>query len=670
MVTRSQKNKNKNKHKDKNKPKLNHNNGDKGDTDDIDEHGNLSNFIDYKCDEPVDNKMLNNEILRLRNPTSSLITELLVSSIFLDYKNKKKRLNKKPKKNKGKKFKNKDKLSKHKSKQSENKDIIVIDNDDTINNELTNNELTNNELSDNNYSDNELSDNNYSDNELSDNELSDNELSDNELSINNYSDNELSDNELSDNNYSDDELTNNELSNNQLINRNNSNIHSNNESEYDSDSEYNSDSSIEYDEYDDEYEKILDESNYHDEDENIEYFHKLDTTKKEMYLKQLKEINSINESNVPLKFKILNSNLDIQTKSIAINNINKYCDIETSNGEFVKMEQWINGLIKIPIGKYKELPINNDSSSNDKQEYFKKVKDTLDESIYGHEEAKYYILQTIGKWVKDPISSGNVLALQGPMGNGKTTLVKEGISKALNRPFEFVALGGASDSSFFDGHNFTYEGSKWGRVIDILMRCKYMNPVIYFDELDKVSETYKGEEIINLLTHLTDTSQNTCFHDNYFTGIDFDLSKVLFIFSFNDESKINRILKDRMTVINTKGFKIDDKLKIANEYLLPELLKTYKYNGTIIFTDNILTLIIDKYTNNEEGVRNLKRSLETIISKINIYEILFNNDSKDPHINLPYKFENFKLPYTVTEQDINNILKENNEYKAPEHMYM
>ena len=128
-------------------------------------------------------------------------------------------------------------------------------------------------------------------------------------------------------------------------------------------------------------------------------------------------------------------------------------------------------------------------------------------------------------------SGGNVLAIQGPMGNGKTTtLIKEGISKSLNRPFAFIALGGASDSSFFDGHCYTYEGARWGRIVDILHKCKCMNPIICFDELDKVSDTSKGDEIINMLIHMTDSSQNKEFHDNYFPGVDIDLSKVLFFF--------------------------------------------------------------------------------------------------------------------------------------------
>ena len=253
------------------------------------------------------------------------------------------------------------------------------------------------------------------------------------------------------------------------------------------------------------------------------------------------------------------------------------------------------------------------------------------------------------------------------MGNGKTTLVKEGIAKAIGRPFSFIALGGQSDSSLFEGHSYTYEGSHWGRIIDILIDSKCMNPVIYFDELDKVSETYKGEEIIHMLTHLTDPSQNSLFQDNYYPGINIDLSKVLFIFSFNDESKVNRILKDRMYVINTKGFNTKEKIRICREYIFPELYDTYLFKSDdIIIDDNILEYIIEKYTNKEEGVRNLKRCIEGIISKINIYYLTGNNAD----VELNFKIKDFKLPYNVDRDDIDNFLKVKQNNSAPMHMYM
>ena len=422
----------------------------------------------------------------------------------------------------------------------------------------------------------------------------------------------------------------------------------------------------EYDELDENFMEIEENLEF-DEDENINYFHKLDKDKKEILLKEINKINEINGLNMPLKFKILNSDMDLNTKAIAIRNIEKLNEMDSSTGEYAKMDKWINGLISIPFNKYVSLPVNNENTIEDKRKFIVNTKSILDKSIYGHEDAKTHILQVIGKWIKNPMSQGNVLAIQGPMGNGKTTLVKEGISKAINRPFEFIALGGQSDSSLFEGHSYTYEGSHWGRIIDILINSKCMNPVIYFDELDKVSESYKGEEIIHMLTHLTDPSQNSLFQDNYYPGINIDLSKVLFIFSFNDESKVNRILKDRMYVINTKGFNTKDKIKISKKYILPELYDTYLFNQEeILINDNILQYIIEKYTNKEEGVRNLKRCIESIISKINIYYL-----TNDSDIELNFKIKDFKLPYTITNDDIDNLLKlNNNNGQPPMHMYM
>ena len=350
------------------------------------------------------------------------------------------------------------------------------------------------------------------------------------------------------------------------------------------------------DEYDKEFEELENSNEIDSNDINLDYFKKLKLHQKKLIIENIKNINVINENSIPIKFKVLESNANILTKSIAIQQIDKITDMDPSSGEYSKTEQWISGLIKIPFNHNIKLPINNDSDLSEKNKFLQTTNDILNHAIYGHNDAKSHILQVLGKWIKNPDSNGNILALQGPMGNGKTTLVKEGIAKAINRPFAFIALGGASDSSFFDGHNFTYEGSRWGRIVEILMQSKCMNPIIYFDELDKVSNTYKGQEIIHLLTHLTDQSQNDKFHDNYFSGIDIDLSKVLFIFSFNDESRIDPILKDRMYVINTKGFSIDDKLQITRNYLLPQLLESYKYHDSIIFTDDIIRHIIEKYT--------------------------------------------------------------------------
>jgi ATP-dependent Lon protease len=283
---------------------------------------------------------------------------------------------------------------------------------------------------------------------------------------------------------------------------------------------------------------------------------------------------------------------------------------------------------------------------------------TLDEAVYGLNDAKMQIMQMLGQLLTNPKSIGTAIAIHGPPGTGKTSLVKEGISKILNRPFAFIALGGATDSSFLEGHGYTYEGSTWGKIVQILIDSKCMNPVIYFDELDKISDTPRGEEIAGILTHLTDTSQNSQFHDKYFAEINFDLSKCLFIFSYNDESKVNPILKDRMYRIRTKGYIPKEKVVIANSYLLPRIRDQVKFQSEDIHISNeVLDHIIENHCNKEDGVRNLKRCLEIIHTKLNLYRLM------KPGSNL---FEGdmslrVEFPFTTTKEIVDKLIKKETE---------
>jgi len=250
-----------------------------------------------------------------------------------------------------------------------------------------------------------------------------------------------------------------------------------------------------------------------------------------------------------------------------------------------------------------------------------------------------------------------------------TSLVKEGISKILNREFAFIPLGGATDSSYLEGHSYTYEGSMWGKIVDILIRSKSMNPVIYFDELDKISETPKGEEIIGILTHLTDTSQNSQFHDKYFAEIDFDLSKCLFIFSYNDPLKVNPILMDRMYKIKTSSYLVKEKIVIANQYLIPKIRYEVNFKeGDIVIPDATLNYIIENYTDKESGVRNLKRCIEIIYKKLNLYRLV------KPGTTL-FEKENtlvVEFPFHVTNEIVNNLIKkdDNGMNKSAINMYL
>jgi ATP-dependent Lon protease len=387
---------------------------------------------------------------------------------------------------------------------------------------------------------------------------------------------------------------------------------------------------------------------------DIKYFKSLDIDAQENIMKKMKEVQEYSNEEKPHKFKLIESSIPVQYKSMAMRKLDSLQWMDPGSGEYYKIKQWVDNFMKIPFGKHSSLPVSLEDGEEKYQAFMENAKTVLDEAVYGLDDAKMQIMQLVGQWIANPKSMGKAIAIKGPMGTGKTTLVKEGVSKILNRPFSFVALGGATDSSFLEGHSYTYEGSIWGRIVDTLINCGSMNPVFYFDELDKVSQTPKGEEIIGILTHLTDTSQNDKYHDKYFSNIDFDLSKALFIFSYNDESKVNPILRDRMYRISTQGYKKDQKDIIAQKYLIPKIIKEVNFNkDEIIIPRETVEYICDHLVEEEKGVRNLKRALEIIYTKINLFRLI----PKDSKLFDNEKHIEVKFPFTVTPDIVKNIVK-------------
>jgi len=400
---------------------------------------------------------------------------------------------------------------------------------------------------------------------------------------------------------------------------------------------------------------------------DFEFYNKMDITEQKKIIKELREINKITRVEKPYRLTLLESDIPVQFKAAAFKKINSLRHMEPGSGEYYKIKNWVDTFMRIPFGKYNNLPLTMENGVNDCHEFMENALKTLDEAVYGLNDAKMQIMQLIGQLITNPKAIGTAIAIHGPMGSGKTTLVKEGISKILNRPFAFIALGGATDSSFLEGHGYTYEGSTWGKIVQILIDSKCMNPVIYFDELDKISDTPKGEEIAGILTHLTDTSQNSQFHDKYFSEIDFDLSKCLFIFSYNDESKVNPILKDRMYRIETKGYNAKQKICIANNYLMPKIKEQVKFSDNqVIIPDKTIQYLIDNFCNKEDGVRNLKRCLEIIHTKLNLYRLM------KPGSNLFEQDMSIKVefPFTVTSDIVDKLIKKADTFNpALYHLY-
>lgn len=375
------------------------------------------------------------------------------------------------------------------------------------------------------------------------------------------------------------------------------------------------------------------------------YIGSLPKEEKDRMLQAEMRIRKANEdaSPLPMRFKILNSPMDDGAKRIILSKLEQFRKMHEGTGEYFKLRNWLNGVNRLPLGRFKELPINVGTSASASaststpediekvSSYLTGIRKMLDDTVYGHKEAKEQILRILAQWISNPGSCGHCIGIQGPPGCGKTSLVKDGICKALELPFSLISLGCyGSDGSALTGHHFTYEGSTYGKIAEALVRAQYMNPILYFDELDKISATPKGEEVASVLIHLTDSTQNDHFSDNYFSEIPLDMSKCLIIFSYNDEGLVNPILKDRMITIRVKGYSKKEKLEIAQNYLIPRILKTYKLNSDdIVFDSSIIDDIIERVPQ-EEGVRNLKRGIDSIVSWINMLRYVPNASSPAP----------------------------------------
>ena len=345
------------------------------------------------------------------------------------------------------------------------------------------------------------------------------------------------------------------------------------------------------------------------------------------------------------------------TKSLIIQKIDMFETMTPTDNEYSKLNKWFKGLSQIPFDNYIYMPVSLKDNNTKVQKFLFDSYQILKNTIYGQLEAKNKIMQILAQWISNPNSIGQIIALEGPPGVGKTSLVKNGVSKALNRPFCFYALGGATDVSNLEGHSYTYEGATWGRIVEMLMESKVMNPVIFFDELDKISKSSKGAEISGLLTHLTDYTQNNVFNDKYFSGVDIDFSKSIFFFSYNDVRHINPILKDRLTIIKFTGYSTEEKIKIVKDFIIPDLLKNIGFNqDDIIIDTNNIKYIINKYTNNEEGVRNIKRCIEDLFLKINLLRLIKDSDTKNM-IDIEYKINNLIFPLNITTIIIDDLLK-------------
>lgn len=321
---------------------------------------------------------------------------------------------------------------------------------------------------------------------------------------------------------------------------------------------------------------------------------------------------------VPMRFRILSKGFEpaVCRRLLAI------CEIlsKTPMNENLKRREYMETVLSVPLKTYVS-PFSDQPSA----EVMARMNASLDRAVYGHSDTKRAIMRVVAQWLRHPEAKGMSILLCGPPGTAKSSIVHEGVSKALGMPYSFVGLGGANGASSLTGFEYCYTGSDVGEIARSLIRNGSMSQVYLMDEVDKVSDSERGEEIISTLVHLTDETSNARFRDKYLGDIDLDMSRSLFFFTCNDASRISPILLDRMVRIDVAPYSAADKAKIAERHLLPDAFKAFGLDGApeaalISAPDYIRRAVA--LTCAEKGVRGLKRALRATCSEVNLRKML------------------------------------------------
>lgn len=366
-----------------------------------------------------------------------------------------------------------------------------------------------------------------------------------------------------------------------------------------------------------------------------------------------------------IRRQILLMNADIAIKSQVLK---KYDEINGKKGgigvtgaDKSKFQAWIRDVLTIPFNKTLPLPVTIDDGAEKIKTFLDDVKVKLDKAVAGHDHVKDEIVDYIARIISNPQGKGQVLALSGSRGVGKTRLIKKGVAEALGRPFHVINLGGLNDVHVLTGHDVTYSGSKYGRLAQILIQSKCDNPVVYLDEIDKIQANHeKGMEIFRVLTHVLDEEQNYEFFDEYFGGIKIDLSKILFVASLNNPDDVEPVLRDRLKLVHLNKLDNETKINIGFTHVLPELLDIVKIDPkAITFPRETMRYLVTQKTVQEDGCRQMKKKIETIIQKLNTMKITQTGYFQDGTGTLE-----------VTTAVVDDLLKhENDEIDSYSHMY-
>lgn len=353
---------------------------------------------------------------------------------------------------------------------------------------------------------------------------------------------------------------------------------------------------------------------------------------------------------IELKRKIFNLQTSDETKRVIYDHYQRLQRLSPHDSDYRNERQWIEWATSLPYQKLSPKPdvnINDPASVNN---YLTSVNKTFEKYLYGMDKVKQELLQLINNRLTHPTSTGFIICLVGVAGTGKSSLGRT-LARALNKPFEKIALGGLEDVTILKGSESHWVGSSPSQVIQALVRMQVADGVILLDEIDKLGETPKGREVEFSLLHLLDYNQNDDYKDNYLADLSHDLSKTIFVCTANNLKTINPTLLDRMPVIQLQPYTTAEQSIIMKQYTLPQALENVNLpEKAVTFSDEGATRLMNHLDDDIKlgGMRTIEKEVKRIVSRINLLRTSVLPDGTSGDLKLPFKVENFKLPLTLT----------------------